>query len=302
MDRQHYSIGIDIGASQIKAVAVAVDGELLQSSRLATDDASDGWKVAVPSVLAEIEESLGAAGAIGISSPGLARGDHTSISWMRGRMSATQGYVWADALRRSHPVPVINDAQAALLGERWRGAARGHDDAVLITLGTGVGGAILSGGRLLQGRLGRAGHLGHISLDPAGPLDIVNTPGSLEDAIGEHTLARRSHGKFHSTLQLIDAVAAGDVAATEIWNKSLRALAAGIVSIINVIDPAVVVIGGGIAGAKEALFFPLAAEMDRIEWRPSGNAVPIVPAQLGQWSGAYGAAWFALNPEVNPVS
>jgi len=291
-----YWLGIDIGASQIKAVAVTADGRLLHSQRVATEDKLDGWKSAVPAVVREIETLLGKAGPIGVSSPGLAARDHASIAWMQGRLAATQGYVWADALGRGQRVPVLNDAHAALLGEAWLGAARGARDVVLITLGTGVGGAILAGGKLLEGHLGRAGHLGHQSLDPDGVPDIVGTPGSLEDCIGEHTVSARSHGRFQTTRQLIDAALAGDDASAEIWRKSVRALAAGLVSIINVIDPELIVIGGGISHAGDALFVPLRAEMDRLEWRPTGQPLPIVPALLGEWAGAYGAAKFAGEP------
>ncbi|HET6248165.1 MAG TPA: ROK family protein [Tepidisphaeraceae bacterium] len=290
-----FAIGIDLGATRIKAIAVTAAGELLHSLRVATDDAADGWKAAVPDVIATIEAALGKAASIGISSPGLAARDHASITWMQGRLAATQGYDWSAALSRGHAVPVLNDAHAALLGEAWLGAARGENDVVLLTLGTGVGGAILAAGRLLEGHLGRAGHLGHLSLNPDGPLDIVNTPGSLEDQIGEHTLPARSNGRFQTTRQLLDAIDADDEAATQIWRKSIRALAAALASIINVVDPARVVIGGGVSQAGDKLFLPLRQEMNRLEWRPSGNTVAIVPALLGEWAGAYGAAKFAMS-------
>lgn len=300
MARAPYAIGIDIGASQIKAVAVTTAGELLRSDRVATDDASDGWKSAVPGVVAAMETELGRAGPIGVSSPGLAARDHQAIAWMQGRLAGTQGYVWTEALSRDGVVPVLNDAHAALLGEAWLGAARGQEDVVLLTLGTGVGGAILSGGRLLEGHLGRAGHLGHISLDPNGPPDIVNTPGSLEDCIGEHNLHMRSDRRFQTTRELIDAVYRGDEAASRIWMKSIQALAAGLTSIINIVDPALIVIGGGVANAGAMLFDLLPDEMERVEWRPTGRAVPIVAAELGEWAGAYGAAKFAIDFDKGP--
>ena len=183
-------------------------------------------------------------------------------------------------------MPVINDAQAALLAEMWRGAATGKRDAILLTLGTGVGGAIACNGRLLTGQIGRAGHVGHISLNPAGSKDIVNTPGSLEDAIGGHTVSRRSNGRFASSEALVKAYRAGDAGAREIWLESVRALAAAIASLINVIDPQIVIIGGGIASAGNALFEPLNRCLDCFEWRPHGAGVPIVAAELGEFAGA----------------
>src|SRR5206468_2409626 len=143
-------------------------------------------------------------------------------------LSEVQGVEWASPLKRGQPVPVINDANAALLGEVWVGAAKGCRNVILLTLGTGVGGAAMVDGHLLRGHLGRAGHLGHVSLDPGGALDIVNTPGSLEDAIGESTLAKRSGGRFKSTRELVEAFQKGSSEAAAIWLKSVRALAAAI--------------------------------------------------------------------------
>jgi glucokinase len=295
----NYAIGVDIGGTNVKAVAVAPDGKPLFQNRFESED-RDGaaWLSNVDRTIREVETSLGAAKCIGIASPGLAAEDGRSIRWMRGRMQAVEGLDWTTLLQRPGIIPVLNDAHAALLGEVWLGAARDARDAVLLTLGTGVGGAILSGGRLLEGRLGRAGHLGHMSLDPNGPPDIVNTPGSLEDAIGEHTLPRRSGGRFGTTVQLVTACSEGDEIAAAIWLQSIRALAAGIASIINIVDPEIIVIGGGMAHAGDTLFIPLDRELDRLEWRPTGETIPIVPAMLGEWAGAYGAARHAMQRET----
>src|SRR6266853_4822840 len=153
--------------------------------------------------------------------------------------------------------------------------------AVLLTLGTGVGGALLAEGRLFKGHIGRAGHVGHISLNPDGPPDIVGTPGSLEQTIGNSTLPVRSRGRFSSTRQLVEAHLKGDAEATDVWLRSLYNLAAGITSIINALDPEVIILGGGIALAGPALFEPLARFVERVEWRPQGQSVRIIPAALG---------------------
>ena len=134
---------------------------------------------------------------------------------------------------------------------------------------------------MFKGCIGRAGHLGHISLNPDGPLDIVGTPGSLEDTIGNSTVKTRSNGRFTSTRQLVDAHLKGDKDATEVWMRSLRSLAAGLTSIINAIDPEVIILGGGIAQAGPALFEPVSGFMNRIEWKPKGHEVKIIPAALG---------------------
>jgi glucokinase len=192
-------------------------------------------------------------------------------------------------------VPVLNDAHAALLGEIHAGAARGRRHAYLLTLGTGVGGAVFADGRLLTGRIGRAGHLGHLCLDPDGAPDITRLPGSLEDAIGDQTVAARSGHRFTATDQLVAAYAAGDAEAAAVWRRGIRALACAIASLNNILDPELVILGGGITAAGEHLFGPLARELDQVEWRPLGQGVPVVRATLGEWAGAVGAAFHARN-------
>jgi glucokinase len=190
-------------------------------------------------------------------------------------------------------VRVLNDAHAATVAEAWIGAAQGAQHAVMLTLGTGVGGGVIVDGRLLQGATGRAGHLGHVSIEQDGSPDIVGTPGSIEDAIGNHTLAARSGGRFTDTSELVKAAQNGDRAAADCWQRSVRGLAVGITSLVNAFDPEIVVLGGGIAESGPALFELLTIYMDELEWRPTGQRVPIVAAKLGELSGAIGAARFA---------
>jgi glucokinase len=230
------------------------------------------------------------AGPVGIAAPGLAAADNRSIRWMRGRLEAVEGLDWSTELARD--IRVLNDAHAATVAEAWVGAAAGLSHVVLLTLGTGVGGGVICDGRLLQGRLGRAGHLGHITLDRDGERDIVNTPGSLEDLVGDHTVHARSG--YASTRDLVDALPA-DPQARSVWNRTIHTLACGITSLVNCFDPEVVVIGGGIAGAGEALFGPLQEKMHAVEWRPTDEAVPVVPAALDSYAGAVGAARFAMT-------
>jgi glucokinase len=232
---------------------------------------------------------------LGLAAPGLAARDGLSIANMQGRLQGLEGLVWKDLLETSRPVPVLNDAHAALLGEAWKGAAAGYRHAVLLTLGTGVGGAILADGRLFKGHNGRAGHFGHLCLNPDGPPDIVGTPGSLEEMIGNCTLTARSGGRFSLTRQLVEKYLAGDLEAADIWLRSIYNLAAAITSIVNALDPEAVILGGGIAQAGPALFEPLASFMEQIEWRPKGHGVRIIPAALGDLAGTLGAAYYSMR-------
>ena len=292
-----HALGFDIGGTNIKALAVTPDGRVLaEVARPTGDRGTRGWIANVKRARADIRSAVGSEpSCIGVAAPGLAAPDGLSIHHMPGRLPGLEGLDWARTFRVPHPVRVLNDAHAALLGEVWLGAARGRRDVILLTLGTGVGGAAWVDGRLLRGHLGRAGHLGHISLDPNGPPDIARTPGSLEDAIGECTLAARCGGRFSSTRDLVAAAARRDPAARAVWLASVRALGAGIASLVNVLDPEAVLLGGGIAKAGPALFRPLRRYLDQYEWRPDDRRIRLLPARLGDRAGAFGAAWNAMR-------
>lgn len=287
------AVGIDIGGTQIKAAAFSGQGELLSQRTMATDDrpgeTPPRFAQNVRILIGQIGAESGEIGSVGLSAPGLADAEGRTIAYMPGRMAGLEGFDWSLWLGRH--VAVLNDAHAALLGEVWQGTARGLKHAVLLTLGTGVGGAIWSDGRLLRGRMGRAGHLGHLSLNPYGEPTIAGTPGGLENWIGNHNIAERSNGRFSTTHELVEAFRNGDSFAAEVWLKSIRALASGIASLINILDPEAVIIGGGIAKSGASLFIPLEMELDRIEWRPDGKKTMVRAAALGEWAGAYGAAW-----------
>ena len=282
-------VGIDIGGTNIQAVRLDAAGAVISSSHRPTPTQRDALIAQVDALLSALQ--VDAKDALGIASPGLAGADNRRIRWMRGRLDCVEDLDWTAQLKR--PALVLNDAHAATLGEATCGAATGRHNVIMLTLGTGVGGGVIVGGRLLQGAIGRAGHLGHICLNPDGAQDIVGTPGALEDHVGAHTLPAQSGGRFADTAALLAAVSEGDTEAERLWDARVKALACALVSLINAFDPEVIVLGGGTAQAGAALFEPLNQWMDRLEWRPLDEAVPIVPAALGDRAGAIGAARFA---------
>jgi glucokinase len=305
-----YSLGFDLGATNIKWVAITPKGRILDKGTFTTKDdptrrkasKSALWAGAIRNHIHTCEEQQGkSSDHVGLSAPGLAAANSRSIARMPGRLMGLEGLDWTEFLESPQVVPILNDAHAALIGEAWRGAAAGVRNAILLTLGTGVGGAAMEGGRLLRGAIGRAGHLGHTCLNPLGEPDVTGMPGSLEDAIGECTLEKRSEGRFRSTRALIQAHLAGDQAASVVWLSSVYCLACAVASFINLFDPEVVVIGGGIAQAGPALFAPLDDLLDKVEWRPAGERVKIVPAKLGSYAGAIGAARYAMIHGRGPL-
>jgi glucokinase len=294
-----YALGIDVGGTAVKAVAVDPEGGMLSERVLPAGNDIAGthggiWMQSVAEALHQLRAEHGAPAAVGVAAPGVPNAAGDAIAFMPGRLQGLEGLNWSRYLDLPRAVPVLNDAQAALVGEAWLGAARGSRNALLLTLGTGVGGAAMVDGRVLRGHLGRAGHLGHVSLNPEGPPDIVNTPGSLEDAIGECTLAERSGGRWKRTCDLLDAVQAGDGVAQSVWERSVRALAAACASLVNVLDPEIIVFGGGISAAGPLLMNPLERAFRRFEWTLGASRVRLAIARLGNRAGALGAARAAL--------
>ena len=292
-----FVLGIDLGGSSVKTVVVSPAGETLSTANTDFDPAARmDWADKITGLVSRFSREQGSApAAIGLSAPGLAAKDGRSIAVMPGRLQGLEGLDWTQFLNAPRAVPVLNDAHAALLGEAWLGAARDFLHVIMLTLGTGVGGAIISDGKLLTGAFGKGGHLGHACLDVDGTPDVCGMPGSLETVIGNYSIRERSDGRFASTHALVAAHLAGDADATRVWLKSVRALACAIGSLANILDPEAVIIGGGIARSGPALFEPLQGFLDEVEWRPGGGQIKLLPAALGDIAGAYGAAFNALE-------
>ena len=292
-----YLLGIDLGGSSVKAVVVTPAGETLARFNESFDlERRLHFAETIQGLLGQVTSRQGQPpDRIGLSAPGLADRDGRSIAFMPGRLDGLMGLDWTTYLNATQAVTVLNDAHAALLGEVWLGAAKGLTNVIMLTLGTGVGGAAMVDGRLLRGHSGKAGHLGHVSLDMNGPKDVCDLPGSLEFQIGNYSIGERGGGKFATTHDLIAACRAGDSFAQEVLQRSFKALAVAIGGFTNVLDPEAVIIGGGIARADGDLFGPLAPLVGRVEWQVCGQQVKLLPAQLGELAGAYGAAWNAAN-------
>jgi glucokinase len=289
------TIGIDLGGTRIKGVLISADGEILHQIYTPTNDGNDQvWKSAIKNTVSALnkfaDDDLIE---IGISAPGLPNADNTAINFMPGRLQGLEGFIWQDFLEQ--PTAVLNDGVAALLAEATYGVAKNKKHVAMLTLGTGVGGALLLNGAPFQGDFCRAGHMGHMVIDYMGAQDVTGMPGSLEECIGNCTIEKRTKGLYTATHEVLNAFTSGDEFATTVWLTSVRQLAAGVASIINIISPELVVIGGGIAEANDLLFIPLREYLNEYEWRPGGHAVPIVKANQGDLAGAVGAACFARS-------
>ena len=290
----NYTIGLDLGGTRIKAVAINKEGETLHQSYQPTEDGNDQvWKKSIALSVETVIHHLGGDPLVGISAPGLPDEINQCIAYMPGRLEGLENFNWSTHLQRK--TFVLNDGVAALMAESKFGACKDASHAVLLTLGTGVGGAILIHGKAYQGAFNKAGHIGHMVIDHNGDPDVTGMPGSLEECIGNCTIEKRSGGKFVSTHELLDAYRNNDSLAAEIWLKSIRQLALGIASISNVLSPQFIILGGGITEAGNDLFHPLEQYLSKYEWRPGGARSIIKKAEFGDIAGAVGAACFALE-------
>lgn len=301
------AIGIDVGGTKLLAVAVAHDGTVRDRRRLETPRADADALVAR---IAGVARELGADLPVGIGIAGIVSRD--------GTLRYGPNVELRDVPLRARveteidvPVAVDNDATVALVGELATGAARDHDDVVLLTLGTGVGGAVAVRGELVTGGNGMAGELGHVPVLDGGRLCPCGNRGCLEayasgSAIGararellaesdEATSLREASevdGKA-TTLAALD----GDELALRVLREAGYWLGVGITGLVNALDPDIVVVGGGAATLAAQLMIPEAQEVvsARILGAAHRPVPPIVRAELEDDAGAVGAAMLALG-------
>jgi glucokinase len=285
-------IGVDVGGTAIKLARYDSQGTLLAQAELATPrPAVPG---AVTMALVEAVRQLdpqGLAPLVGVGLPGpmdaAARISRVAINLVGWENVPLAEWLEPQLDRR---VTLANDANCALMGEAWHGAARGHRDVVLLTLGTGVGGAVLLNGALFTGRGGAAGELGLIGLDPDGPPCNSGNRGSLEQHCSIAGLARLDP---RDPRELSRLAAAGDPGAQAVWQAYGRLLGIGLSSLLYVLTPELVLLGGGLSAAAEHFLPALWAEVaERV--RPENREDLVIRrCALGNGAGSLGAAWLA---------
>lgn len=290
-------IGIDLGGTRIKAAVLNADGFVIHQQMFPTEDGNEAiWKRTIKDAIQLLAKEFELTDfVVGISAPGIPNEQNKSIAFMPGRLEGLQNFNWSSFLE--HETWVLNDAIAAMLAEAKAGAAKNKKNVVLLTLGTGVGGAILIDGKPYQGHFQKAGHIGHIAVDGGSEPDVTGMTGSLENAIGNCTVQSRSLGRYKDTRELMSAYRNQDYFAKWVWLSSVQKLAIGVASIINTLSPECIVLGGGITEAGKDLFEPLEAFLHVYEWRPGDIRTAIVKAHFGEGAGAVGAAYFALSKQ-----
>jgi glucokinase len=229
--------------------------------------------------------------AIGVGTPGPADAQKR-IAQIAINLPGWQNIPLADWLEAKIGKPTIieNDANCAGVAEAWLGAGSQFQNFILLTLGTGVGGAIILNGNLFVGHQGAAGELGLITLQPDGPICKSGNLGSLEQYTSVKAI-RRLTGKEPVELGML--AQAGDAKALAFWQEYGRYLGIGLTSLIYVLTPEAIIIGGGVSGSFEFFFPSMKAEIEQRVMPSSRAGLQILPAQLGNSAGMVGAAKLA---------
>jgi glucokinase len=304
MDSGEFYIGMDLGGTTFKALAVSRDGDILGRVQGDTHAESDPEVVvhdmveAIRGLQAEVSSATRRLGAIGFGVPGI-------LDLPAGIVRRSPNLPrWRDVelrtiLGQSLEVPITleNDANAAVLGEAWLGAGRGVEHFLMLTLGTGVGGGVIIAGKILHGVRGYAGELGHTVVDPNGPLCGCGSHGCLEQYASGTAVARMAAPYYGAITakEVAQAARRGEAPALEVYRDLGRYLGIACASFANLLNPQRLVIGGAVADAFDLFVETMRATMRERAFPEVYNDVCIVPAQCGTDAGGLGAAYQAMQ-------
>ncbi|SHN75573.1 ROK family protein [Cryptosporangium aurantiacum] len=300
-------VAVDVGGTTVKA-SVVDDRGLPRHHRTAPSAGGTDTVAVVRSLVESLRGAAVADGldvlAAGVVTPGL-------VDAETGRVAYASNLGWRDLDLRAAlegplglPVSVGHDVRAAGRAERHLGAARGADDFVLLQLGTGIAAAVVTGGALVSGAGSAAGEAGHMPVYPDGEPCPCGKRGCLEAYAAGAAVLRRylaAGGAEVNTARGVVARLGADPVADRVWGEAVTALAFGVSTLTMLLDPALVVLGGGLALAGDALLEPVERAMaDLLVWR---DAPPIRLSTLGTAAGQWGAALeaFALTPHAGCV-
>ncbi len=294
-----YSIGLDLGGTNLRAAAIDRDGKLLHlvTGHTQYSEGRDAIMGDMVEAIASLRDTQGPAGlaGIGVVVPGF-------ISLREGvirncnNIPSLEDFPMRDELRERLNAPVIleNDANAAALGEQWIGAGRGVRDLVLLTLGTGVGGGIISDGKLIRGFLGMGGELGHITVIPNGNPCGCGNRGCLEkhaSATAISAMARLLGYGNVTAKEVYDRAVAGDERAIQIFTCMGEALGIALATLVNAFNSQLYLLSGGVIGAWDFFAPAMIAEARRRSFTFRTTDTRVERAKLGGEAGLYGAAY-----------
>ena len=294
-----YVIGVDLGGTKILAGVADRTSTIVRSLERATPVSStDALLAELDAMVEELLDDSIAALAFGIP----ATIDQRSGRAITAANLPLEDFPFRDRMRERFglPVGIDNDANAAAIAEWAIGAGQGTTNMVMLTLGTGVGGGLILGGRPFRGSVGAAAELGHIVIEHDGPRcqGVCTGRGHLEvltSGTAAGKAARELLGEQANAHDLVREAEAGNDAARDALAEIGRKLGSGIGSLVNIFDPELVVIGGGFGAAGDLVLDPAREIMRREALEPARDFVRVVPAQLGPEAGVVGAALVAFE-------
>lgn len=320
-------LGIDLGGTKILTAVVDRKGKMLSRDR-STTPADQGPKAVIRTIVDSAQRSIKRAGltateltGIGLGAPGLSNPE-TGVLFTSPNLPDWRNVPLRDIIQKElgSRTFLINDANAAALGELHFGAATGAENFIYITISTGIGGGIVINRRIYTGASGLAGEIGHMTIDDDGPLCHCGNRGCWESLASGTALAQEARqwieqgagaailalagGKLENvTAEVIHRAAqAGDNLAKEIITRSSYYVGVGLANLINLFNPELIVIGGGLSNIGDMLFEPAYEVARNRAFQESYQAVRFSLAELGEDSGVIGAAMFARQKteEVAP--
>lgn len=312
-------IGIDLGGTKVAAGIADVEGNILQSVEQPTDtdsaEQSVGQLLRIARDLCEKYASRGQLAGIGIGVPGITESETGLVVWAP-NLPGWRNIPLGERFRSEFGVPTLveNDVDAAVLGEWWKGAGRGAKNVVLIAVGTGIGGGVIIDGRLYKGSGGVAGAVGWFvigedRLDSAEYKDI----GCAESLAAGPGIAKRAQeaARANPTTAMLaltqgrveditsetvfEAAKSGDQAALEVIKDTARHLGIVVANVISLLNPEIIIIGGGVAEGGDILLKPLAEIAKKHAQPASAASVRIVQAALGNKAGLMGSLCLAAE-------
>ncbi len=295
-----YSIGIDLGGTNLRAASIDRSGKMIRKIAGSTD-LSAGREAVVADMVAAINILRAESGddtlaGVGVGTPGFIIMEKGVITGSP-NMPGFDNFPIRDEIERQLGAPVVleNDANAAALGEKWMGAGRDYDDLVLLTLGTGVGGGIISGGRVLHGFVGMAGELGHTTVSPTGNPCGCGNQGCLEkhaSATAVVAMGRMMGLGDHLTSEAVYKLAAGgDEKAKAVFTAMGQALGTALATLVNIFNFPLYLLSGGMLPAWNLFAPTMMEEVRRRSFVFRNTPTRIDKATLGNEAGLYGAAY-----------
>ncbi|MCQ6278095.1 ROK family glucokinase [Bacillus sp. EB600] len=318
---EQWIVGVDLGGTTTKVAFINMDGTIIQKWKIPTDNSAEGKFITI-NIAKTIDQKLEELHTSKEKLIGLGMGAPGPIHYLSGMILNAVNLGWRDnfplqeLLQEETFLPAIieNDANCAALGEMWKGAGNGSKDLVCVTLGTGVGGGVIVNGNIIQGVNGAGGEIGHITAIPFGghPCNCGKT-GCLETVasatgivrIAMSSLAQESTDGLLQDIfaekgaitakDVMDCARNEDLLAQKVIDKIAVYLGLVLANIANTLNPAKIVIGGGVSKAGDVLLKPVIAQFEKFAFEPVRKSTEIALAALGNDAGVIGAAWLVKN-------